>query len=381
MSLTVCLAPTRTLTYPDGAGGGHFWAYANWALAFEAVGCRVIWLECIAPEEAADVLDANVRRLKRRLAAIGTTADIALTTPTGTRLPGPSAGPCLDLAAATEADILINFLYGMSPGIVSRFRRSALVDIDPGLLQAWMATGKLHVAPHDVYFTIGERVGAPAGNSPYSPLPWQHTPPPVALEAWPVRSADAAAAYTTVSHWWEGSSWVTWGGTVYPNDKRTAFMEYVELPRRTSVPLELALFLTPAEDEERRSLERHGWRVRRAHDVSATPEQYRDYIGSSRGEFSCAKPGYVRFENAWISDRTLCYLASGKPAVVQHTGPSTFLPDAEGLCRFRSIEHAARCLELIETDYEHQCRAARALAEQWFDGRKVVRSVLAHALA
>jgi hypothetical protein len=85
-------------------------------------------------------------------------------------------------------------------------------------------------------------------------------------------------------------------------------------------------------------------------------------------------------QNAWISDRTLCYLASGKPAVVQHTGASRFLPDAEGLFRFRSLEEAARALSTAESDYERYGRLARALAEEYFDAHKVVGRVLERAL-
>ena len=88
----------------------------------------------------------------------------------------------------------------------------------------------------------------------------------------------------------------------------------------------------------------------------------------------------MQLENAWISDRTLCYLASGKPAVVQHTGPSRFLPDAAGLLRFRTLEEAVRALSVVESAYERHCQAARALAEEHFDARKVVRRVLEIAL-
>jgi hypothetical protein len=102
---------------------------------------------------------------------------------------------------------------------------------------------------------------------------------------------------------------------------------------------------------------------------------------NSFGEFSCAKPSYVRLQSAWISDRTLCYLASGKPAVVQHTGPSRFLPGNAGLFRFHDPEEAARCLETAAADYEHQCTLARTLAEEYFDARKVVGSILERALA
>jgi hypothetical protein len=281
---------------------------------------------------------------------------------------------CLDVDAASEADILVNFLYALDPGIHRRFKRSALIDIDPGLLQGWIATGSLDVADHDIYFTIGEHIGRRASRT------WHHTPPPVALDAWPVVRAAQTASYTTVSHWWE-SSWVTWDGPAYLNDKRAGFMEYADLPRRTTVPLELALYLSPGDEEERRWLEQQGWRILLAQEVSASPARYRRYIQDSRGEFSCAKPSCVRLQNAWVSDRTLCYLASGKPAVVQHTGPSRFLPEADGLFRFRDIEDAARYFEVLERDYEKQCRSARALAEEYFDGRQVACAVLDLALS
>src|SRR5215510_6645369 len=89
-------------------------------------------------------------------------------------------------------------------------------------------------------------------------------------------------------------------------------------------------------------------------------------------EFCCARPSYVRLQDAWISDRTICYLASGKPAIVQHTGPSRFLPDNAGLFRFHDMEGAVRCLETAAADYERHCRLARALSEEYFDAEKVI---------
>ena len=120
--------------------------------------------------------------------------------------------------------------------------------------------------------------------------------------------------------------------------------------------------------------------MRDAWDVTATPQDYAAYIRNSRGEFSCAKPSCFLLQNAWISDRTICYLASGKPAVVQYTGTSGFLPDAEGLFRFRSVDEAAAMLEAAESEYERHCRAARTLTEEHFDARKVVARVLEQAL-
>jgi hypothetical protein len=111
------------------------------------------------------------------------------------------------------------------------------------------------------------------------------------------------------------------------------------------------------------------------------PRDYQRYVQSSKGEFSCAKPLYVRLETAMITDRTLHYLASGKPAIVQHTGPSSFLPDDEGLFRVRDSDEAARALAAAEADYERQSQLARKLVEEEFDAAAVVHDLLERALA
>ena len=128
-------------------------------------------------------------------------------------------------------------------------------------------------------------------------------------------------------------------------------------------------------------MENHGWRIRPSREVAGTPDSYQEYIQSARGEFSCAKPSCMRFQNAWVSDRTVCYLASGKRAVVQNTGPSGYLPNGEGLFRFSTLEEASAALEAVNADYPRHCRAARALAETHFDARKVIARILAVALA
>jgi hypothetical protein len=173
---------------------------------------------------------------------------------------------------------------------------------------------------------------------------------------------------------------VAYEGKSYYNRKRDGFLPFLDLPRRTAYPLELAI-CKAADDNDREKLQKVGWRVCDAFEVATSPWDYQLYIQNSRGEFSCVKPSCVRLQNAWISDRTICYLASGKPAVIQHTGRSQFLPDSAGMFRFRNLEEAARCIETIEADYEQQCRLARALAEEYFDAQKVLRQVLERALA
>src|SRR5207247_1192404 len=141
---------------------------------------------------------------------------------------------------------------------------------------------------------------------------------------------------------------------------------------QSRVQLEVAVCLAEHYEEYRQLMEPKGWRLREAWDVSATPEAYRRYVQGSRGEFSCAKPAYVALDTAWVSDRTLCYLASGRPAIVQHTGASRFLPDAEGLFRFRSMDEAAQALAAAEAAYERRGRAARAPAARGASGAGAV---------
>ncbi len=152
------------------------------------------------------------------------------------------------------------------------------------------------------------------------------------------------------------------------------------MPRLTRQVLELALYLADGDGADRELFESQGWRVRHSRDVAGTPELYRAYIQASRGEFSCAKPSCMKFQNAWVSDRTLCYLASGKPAVVQHTGPSAYLPNGDGLFRFTTLEEAAAALDDVCSDYERQCRAAREIAAAYFDATQVVAKIMSEAL-
>jgi hypothetical protein len=378
MGITVCIAPVRTLEYPEG--GGHLWEYLNWALGLRAVDCKVIWLEAVAPSSPPSELRANVSALKLRLERYGLANSLALySSIDGPLPPDLNAMGCLDLDAAAGADLLLEFPYDTPLHVVKRFRRSALLDIDPGLSQAWISKGRKRLTPHDLYFTTGETVGHAGTRIPDLGLNWIYTPPCVALDWWPRHEANARAPFTTVAHWYAGG-WLEDDAHAHLDDKRSGFLPFVEMPSLSDHPLELALDLKPG-DEQRCMLEDRGWRVVDSHDVAATPWDYQHYIQDSFGEFSCAKPACLKLENAWISNRTLCYLASGKPTVVQHTGSSRFLPDSAGLFRFRDLKQAVQFVEKIAIDYKNQCKLARALAEEYFDARNVVGVLLERALS
>jgi hypothetical protein len=376
MSHKVCLS-ANALQYPEG--GGHLWVYLNWALGLRAIGCQVVWLEPIHPSTNTQEPRANITALKHRLERYGLAASLALWSFTGEPVPQSLTEDCLTLEDAAEADLLLSLRHDTRPEVVRRFPRSALVDIDPGILQFWMSKGEICPAPHDFYFTIGETVGQPGSRIPDAGIEWRYTPPCVALEWWQPHQAAPDSSFTTVSQWYMDLHMYE-SECLYRNDKRAGFLPFLDLPKHTKQPLELALNLAGDEDE-RTMLEERGWHVREAHAIASTPWDYQRYIQESAGEFGWAKPSYVRLETAWISDRTLCYLASGKPAVVQHSGPSRFLPNAAGLFRFRDLQEAARYLDLAATDYERQSRLARALVEEHFDARKVIKRVLERSLS
>ena len=377
MSAVIWLA-ANTLDYPEG--GGHQWVYLNWALGIRALGCKVIWLEGVDADRPPKDLRALLATLQKRLERYGLTDGVALCSGTDLPLPEAMTAGCRDLAESADADLLLNLSCWNCGGVARRFRRSALVDIDPGLLQLWLSRGALSLERYDIYFTIGETVGQPGALFPDCGVEWHYTPPCVALDQWSAQGCQDGAPFTTVSHWASSREWVWLDDEWHRNDKRTGFLPFLDLPRRTAQPLELALCLAHDEHDERQHLQDIGWRVQHAHQVASTPQDYQRYIQSSRGEFSCAKPSCIRLQNSWISDRTLCYLASGKPAVVQYTGRSRFLPDADGLFRFHDVAGAAESLERVVADYARHCRQAPALAEQYFDAQTVVGRVLERAL-
>jgi len=414
---TVVLSPFNVTNAPEV--GGHFWVYMQYAQGLRRLGCDVYWLEEFRPSGDLNRDACLVAPFLERMDRFGLGGKVLLYKHRGS---GSPSGLVLDFLGVESsqaeqvirrADLLLNFHYRVDPELLARFQRTTLVDIDPGLLQFWISTGQLTVPQHDVYFTISETVRRPFAKFPDCRISWVRIRAPVSLESWPFVYDERAPTFTTVSSWW-GDEFITNGRDVfYENNKRVTFLDFVEVPERTDQALELALFLGEGDANEpaspqnaspripvpehlrrradrhpyvgdavdRRLLERHGWRIRHAAAVAGSPEAYQSYIQQSRGEFSCAKPSCMELQNAWVSDRTICYLASGKPAVVQNTGPSAFLPNGEGLFRFSTLEEAAGALATINSDYGRHCRAAREIAETFFDAKQVAERILNSGLS
>jgi hypothetical protein len=380
---TVVISAYRTLKFLEG--GGHFWVYMQYVEGLRQAGCEVYWLERV-PREGSWQERSRIETWLQRLGRFGLDGKVFLYTDADQRsmeydyLVGTRS-------AAHElfkrADLLLNFHYVIDAERLACFRRTALVDVDPGLLQMWMSTGQLAVSPHDLYFTIGERAGTPPALFPDCGLDWIHIRPPVCLDLWPYTFDPGCDAFTTVTDWWSGFATEIVDGrhVLYDNNKRVSFLAFAELPCLTGQPLELAVYMGGAGDaDDRQTMQRHGWRLRHSVEVSRTPEMYRSYIQRSRGEISCVKPSYVKVHNGWISDRSLCYLASGKPVVVQCTGLSSYLPSGEGIFEFSTAQEAAEALATVNADYEKHCRSAREIAETYFDARRTAETILEVAL-
>jgi hypothetical protein len=257
-------------------------------------------------------------------------------------------------------------------------RKRIFIDLDPGFTQfAMLPTPSRstlwYASPldYDVRFSYGTRLGKPDCPIPTHGLEWLPTRPPIALELLPARYTPDARYFTTVMSW-SARKPIVYEGVEY-GQKDVEFWRIADLPRRVGEVFEIAL---AGDAAPREKMAAAGWRIADPRDVTATIWSYRDYIAQSRGEFSVAVNLEVKSRSGWFSDRTAAYLASGKPVIVQDTGFSESLPCGEGLFAFTTIDDAAKAVEAINRDYAGQCKAARAVAEEYFDSDKVLGAVL-----
>jgi hypothetical protein len=258
-----------------------------------------------------------------------------------------------------------------------RPQRRILIDVDPGFTQIAAAKGdeKLTagLARCDRLFTIAQRIGAADCPIPTQAWDWLKTLPLVSLPNWPV--AQGAASHFTSVMSWRGFRDETYNGEFY-GQKDKEFPKFLDLPRLTSQPFRVALI--GAEPE---NLASHGWEVARGEVVTRTPWAYQTFIHDARAEFGVAKHGYVKMRGGWFSDRSACFLASGRPVLVQDTGLSDWLPIGEGVLTFRDVPEALAGVEAINLDYERHCRAARHLAEEYFAAERVLPPLLDAAMS
>ncbi len=286
---------------------------------------------------------------------------------------GMSAADFGELAG--EADLLLNFAGPLPPSSpLLAIDRRAYLDLDPCFTQIWAQQLDLGLDSYQFFFTVGQNVGRPEFTISTLGIEWEAILPPVVLDLWPARIDPTCERLSTIGDW-HGSQYAQFEGELYAG-KREEFMRFLELPKRARRPIELALCMFQDDYDDLGLLLRNDWVVRDPFLYAGDLESYREFIQFSRAEVSVAKAGYVRSRSGWFSDRTACYLASGKPAVVQSTGLESRLPTRMGLLTFETVDEACAALDALDDAYLDHCEAARQLAETYFDARIVLGSIL-----
>lgn len=272
-----------------------------------------------------------------------------------------------------SADLLLDRGHGSWLEEAQETGLRVLIDGEPAFTQIRMekrlqAGEALPVYDH--YYTHGLNVGTPASTAPTAGLPWRHLLPPVVVDYFLTTPPPERAPFTTVMNW-KSHAPVTFDGVTY-GQKDIEFEKFIDLPRRSMVPMEIAV----AGPVPKQRLEQAGWQLADAHRVTKSLESFLHYLGHSAGEFAVAKNVFVAHRTGWFSERSSAYLASGRPVVLQDTGFSDHLPVGEGLFAVETVEEAAEVMSQLAGDSRRQCRLARQTAEGHLDARRVLAGFL-----
>lgn len=293
---------------------------------------------------------------------------------------GPAAGKMLEIL--DRADVLLN-LSGANPlrPWVRTIPVRVFVDTDPVFTQLRHLANpeRLRSAlEHTCFFSFGENFATELHSIPNDGLPWRRTRQPVVLDAWPFSPAPQSGRFTTVMQWEDTLQAVPrkHDGKSY-GLKSDSFPAYLSLPTQTSSRLEIALGGSTA---PRAELIDRGWALRDPLEVTRDPWTYQAYLRESKAELSVAKHGYVVTQSGWFSERSACYLASGRPVVVQDTGFSRWLPADRGVFAFDDADSAVAALQSVDANLQLHSRSAREIAEQYFDSGPILSSLIEEAL-
>lgn len=338
--------------------GGEAWVRLSYVLGLQRLGVTTRFVEQIAQPstEAAAYFRAVTTRF-------GITASLV------DDMGEPIVGEPVE-----GADLLVDVSGNLrSPSLRQRFHRTAFVDIDPGFTQFWHVQGLERLPPYDVYFTIAANLGTSACAIPTGDIDWRATRPPVVLDLWPVANG-GFDRFTTVASWR-----CPYGAVEGYGLKHHEWRRFAHFPKANGLGFEAVLRIDPADEPDRKALEDGGWRIADP-DLVAEPEDFQRYLAAAGAEFSVAQGIYVRTKSGWFSDRSVRYLACGKPVLVQDTGFASSLPVGEGLLAFAGPDDAGRAAHALVEDYERHARGARAIAEEHFDSDRVLTALLEDAL-
>jgi hypothetical protein len=261
--------------------------------------------------------------------------------------------------------------------------RILYVESDPGVEQIKVDKGETttvdYLRKHRALFTFGEDIGTEHFPVPLHGFQWLPTRQPVVTDLWHTDvPPPAGAVFTSVANWnTSGKKDIEWRGEKYLWSKSLEFLKFIEAPRIAGEDFELATSINDASLRERFAA--NGWRFTSPDQMSIDYDEYREYLRESKGEFTVAKDQYVRLSTGWFSDRTACYLASGRPAITQETGFTRHYGQQKGLFAFGAIEEIGEAVREINADYPAHCRAAYEIAKEYFEAEKVLAELLEKA--
>jgi hypothetical protein len=359
-----------------GNGGGA-WVRLSWVNGLRRLGFRVHFIDVINKSSSDPAAAEGWGFFFHTCsAAFGLESDDeTLVYGDGPDTFGARWATLLDIAESAELLVNIGGHLTLEP-LLKRFRRTAYIDLDPGFTQFWHSDPhtNFRVPLHDSYYTIAANIGRAGCEIPVGDIPWRTMRPPVVLDDWPAYPPNSTPfRFTTVASWRGAFGPVTYGGKTY-GVKAHEFRKFVSLPQRAPVAqFQLAMDIHPDDAKDVELLRTSGWTLTDPEAVARFPIMFWHYVyDSSSAEFSVAQGIYVDTNSGWFSDRTVRYLASGRPALVQDTGFSRTVPAGEGLVAFRTIEEAVLGVKRIGGDFAAHCQAARHIAEECFDSDKVL---------
>ena len=366
--------------------GGMTWQVLHYLVALRRLGFDVWYVEdsdravysastYLVTEDCAD----NIQYLAEYMAALRLEDRWVFRTP-GTDEVCGAAGSVSELRQLyRQADAAINLCGAQEPRPDHReAKRLVYLQTDPVADQVAVARGDCEriqeLDGYDFHFTYGENLGAEDCEVPVERYDWQTTRPPVCVDWWESESPPPeSAALTTVAKWRHESKDVVWGSATWHWSKDYEFRKFMDVAARATLPVEIAV--SSISEGDLASLREHGWRTVPSASVK-DPSDYRDYIRDSLGEFTVAKEQYVAPRSGWFSDRSVCYLAAGRPVVMQETAFSRYIPTGEGLFSFETGDEAVAAIDRIASDYPGHSRAATEIAKAYFSGERVVEDML-----
>ena len=353
--------------------GGAAWAVLQYLLGLRRLGCSVYFME---PIDHPEVMSPDAPRYcEQVMGRFGFEDRWALIPPQGEDPIGMRREQIE--SAAREAELLLNVAGMLSNAdVLEHVPVRAYLDLDPVFTQLWHSTEgvDMRLDGHTHFVTVADAIGRPGSRIPSCGRDWLSTLPPVVLEEWPVATRLEHRAMTGVGHWRSYGS-IHHEGVQY-GQKAHSLRPLFDLPGRTSGRFALALAIHSDETKDLTALRENGWNLLDPAEVAATPDDYRRFVQGSWAEFGLTKEGYVVSGSGWFSDRSACYLASGRPVIAQDTGFGRRLPTGTGLFAFSTAEDAVEAIEELQRDYGRHRAAARELATTYLDSDRVLGSLV-----